>query len=208
MIVSRNGEATQQRLIDSALSLYAQRGYAGTCLEAILRQASSSKGAFYHHFDSKETLTARAIERHWRSLIEVLQAVWDSQAGRSEKLAALVASLKRAYDERAPGGCPLGLLGFESRSLPPQVQAALTAGLEDWTERIAAMLGELGLEDRDRAKALALQLFVMFEGGVLIERLSGLSRALDVALEAWRKDALEALEGSLSSHGQKLDQPG
>jgi TetR/AcrR family transcriptional regulator, transcriptional repressor for nem operon len=197
MIASRNGEATQQRLIDSALSLYAQRGYAGTCLEAILQRASSSKGAFYHHFDSKETLTARAVERHWRSLLEVLQAVWDGEADKSKKLANLTASLRRAYDERSPGGCPLGLLGFESRSLPPQAQAALTAGLERWTERVGAMLGELGLEDSERAKALALQLFVMFEGGVLIERLSGLSRALELALEAWRQDVSEALEGPL-----------
>lgn len=195
MILPRNGEATQQRLIDAALDLYAQRGYAGTCLDAILTSASSSKGAFYHHFDSKEALTAKAVESHWRYVVDLLQRAWQSELDRDKKLGALLLELKRAYQSRS-GGCPLGLLGFESRSLPPQVQAALTSGLERWTVCLAAMLGELGVRSRKRARDLAQQLFVMFEGGILIDRMSGLSSALEGALAAWQRDVQRALEGA------------
>lgn len=192
MILPRNGEATQRRLLDAALDLYAQRGYAGTCLEAILSSASSSKGAFYHHFDSKEQLTAQAVEVQWRRVIDRLQAAWESETDADAKLGAMLRELKNAYESQA-GGCPLGFLGFESRSLPPLVQEALAAGLERWTVCLAAMLTELGLDSRKRARELAQQLFVMFEGGVLIERMCGLPRALELALAAWRRDVRDAL---------------
>lgn len=192
MILPRNAEATQQRLMDAALDLYAQRGYAGTCLDAILSSAASSKGAFYHHFDSKEALTAQAVEVHWTRVVDVLQRAWQDEADPDKRLSALLSRLKQAYHDLS-GGCPLGLLGFESRSLPPLVQSALTAGLERWTVCVAAMLVELGLDSRKQARDLAQQLFVMFEGGILIERMSGLPNALELALRAWQRDVEEAL---------------
>ncbi len=36
--------------------LFAERGYEGTSIEAVLEAASISRGALYHHFDSKEAL--------------------------------------------------------------------------------------------------------------------------------------------------------
>ncbi|CAN5602329.1 TetR/AcrR family transcriptional regulator [soil metagenome] len=194
MILPRNGEATQGRLMDAALDLYAQRGYAGTCLDAILTSASSSKGAFYHHFDSKEALTAQAVTVHWNYVVDLLQRAWQGKPDSDNKLTALLLELKSAYYSRS-GGCPLGLLGFESRSLPPQVQEALTRGLERWTVALAAMLRELGIESRKQARDLAQQLFVVFEGGILIERMSGLSTALELGLAGWQKDVQDALEG-------------
>ncbi len=47
---------TRQEILDRALELFQSRGYEATSLEAIVRAAGVSKGAFYAHFESKVCL--------------------------------------------------------------------------------------------------------------------------------------------------------
>jgi AcrR family transcriptional regulator len=54
-------EATRQALLDSALALLAERGYAGTRVEDITVRAHLAKGGFYNYFESKEALLAELI---------------------------------------------------------------------------------------------------------------------------------------------------
>ncbi len=192
MVLTRNGEATQQRLLYSALELYAERGYAGTCLDAILERASSSKGAFYHHFESKEQLTAKALDLHWENLLDAVYEQWSQGQTPLEKLDKLLETLEP--DCGAMSGCPLGLLGFESRSLPERVQQALEAGLRRWSDKVTVLLLELGLKDNERTRSLAEQLFLMYEGGVLVERISGSCAPITAALNAWRQEVVKTLE--------------
>jgi AcrR family transcriptional regulator len=51
---TRDFPRTRALLIETAGQLFASRGYDGTSVDAIIRQAGVSKGAFYHHFSSKE----------------------------------------------------------------------------------------------------------------------------------------------------------
>lgn len=205
MTLTRNAEATRQRLLDAALGLYAERGYAGTCLDAILQRTSSSKGAFYHHFDSKETLTARALGQRWE---DILSAVKTSRQGDTPErtLELLVELLQRSVAEFPR--CPLGLLGFEAPSLPEQVRKALKEGLERWSRELARVLLELGVGEPTEAKTFAEQLFLMYEGGVLVGRMGGGCQPLAAALHAWRAQVLSSIKAQalLSAPGH-LDDP-
>lgn len=187
----RNAEATRDRLMGAALELYAERGYAGTCLDAILQRAMSSKGAFYHHFDSKEDLTARALTVRWEAWMEEIRRLWQRPGTAPEKLDRLLEVLKPHHADT--GGCALGMLGFESSNLPAQVRQALADGLQRWKALLCDLLHELGIHDRQSAAELAEQLFVMYQGGVLVQRVNGSHEALARALAAWRQDVLEAL---------------
>jgi len=60
------GQATRQRLIEVATALFAERGYEGASIEAVLEQAGVSRGSLYHHFSSKERL--------FEAVVEVVQA--------------------------------------------------------------------------------------------------------------------------------------
>jgi AcrR family transcriptional regulator len=51
---TRDFARTRALLIETAGQLFASRGYDRTSVDAIIRQAGVSKGAFYHHFSSKE----------------------------------------------------------------------------------------------------------------------------------------------------------
>src|SRR4051794_17935742 len=49
-------EATRRAILTSARHLFATRGYSATAIDDIAREARVTKGAVYHHFDTKEAL--------------------------------------------------------------------------------------------------------------------------------------------------------
>jgi AcrR family transcriptional regulator len=50
------GAATRAALIEAATELFATQGYEATVIPAVLRATGVSRGALYHHFESKEAL--------------------------------------------------------------------------------------------------------------------------------------------------------
>jgi AcrR family transcriptional regulator len=72
------GRATRGQLIEVATSLFAERGYEGTSIEAVLAAAGVSRGALYHHFAGKEALFTAVLEAvSARITAEVTEAVRD-----------------------------------------------------------------------------------------------------------------------------------
>ena len=55
-------EATREELVATARRLFAERGYADVGTEEIVRAAGVTRGALYHHFDSKRELLAAVHE--------------------------------------------------------------------------------------------------------------------------------------------------
>ncbi|MBS0454891.1 MAG: TetR/AcrR family transcriptional regulator [Proteobacteria bacterium] len=55
-------EATQRKIIDSALNLLRQEGLRGTTLQAVARGADVSLGALQHHFESRDALMERLVD--------------------------------------------------------------------------------------------------------------------------------------------------
>lgn len=57
-------QTARTRLIDAAHGLVRRKGYAATSVDEICQTAGVTKGAFFHHFASKEALAVAAAE-HW-----------------------------------------------------------------------------------------------------------------------------------------------
>lgn len=55
------GRATREQLVEVATRLFAEHGYEGTSIEAVLTAAGVSRGALYHHFAGKEALFEAAL---------------------------------------------------------------------------------------------------------------------------------------------------
>src|SRR5215471_17911150 len=53
---AERGQATRDNLVAVATRLFAERGFEGTSIEAVLDEAGVSRGSLYHHFPSKEAL--------------------------------------------------------------------------------------------------------------------------------------------------------
>jgi AcrR family transcriptional regulator len=56
------GQATRAHLIDVATRLFAERGYDGTSIEAVLTESGVSRGSLYHHFPGKDALFWAVLE--------------------------------------------------------------------------------------------------------------------------------------------------
>ncbi len=67
-------KATIAALLESARELFAQKGYTATALDDIVAGASLTKGALYHHFDSKRDLFRAVYEQEQQQLMETLTA--------------------------------------------------------------------------------------------------------------------------------------
>ncbi|MCP4707111.1 MAG: TetR/AcrR family transcriptional regulator [Planctomycetes bacterium] len=63
MAQAERGEKTRDEMIQAAIRLFALHGYHGTSMNDILEAVSLSKGAFYHHFSSKEALGLDVLEQ-------------------------------------------------------------------------------------------------------------------------------------------------
>ena len=54
----------RDRLLDAALRIIREKGYAATTVDDLCAAAGVTKGAFFHHFKNKDELGAAAA-RHW-----------------------------------------------------------------------------------------------------------------------------------------------
>ena len=54
---------TKERILETALGLFAQSGYLGTSMSDIARQLGITKGALYKHYTSKQEILDSIVER-------------------------------------------------------------------------------------------------------------------------------------------------
>ena len=59
---SRRGEATREKIVETALRLFTELGYGGVSIETVLQECNISRGALYHHYSSKDALFEAVLE--------------------------------------------------------------------------------------------------------------------------------------------------
>lgn len=81
---------TRTELVAAAMRLFRERGYRAVTIDDVAADAGYTKGAFYWHFDSKESLLVEVFEAWTRQGVENLSAALRSadSAARAEALDA------------------------------------------------------------------------------------------------------------------------
>jgi TetR/AcrR family transcriptional regulator, cholesterol catabolism regulator len=86
-------EETRQALIDSALKLFGAQGYAATSVQEITDAAGVTKGAFYHHFESKEDLLRLIHDEFLDYQLAILKVALDQETDPETRLRDLLRAL-------------------------------------------------------------------------------------------------------------------
>jgi len=86
--MAERAEETRETLISTARELFGERGYAAVGTEEIVRRARMTRGALYHHFQSKEDLFRAVYEAVERDLVEQIAAIAASARDPVEALHA------------------------------------------------------------------------------------------------------------------------
>lgn len=119
---------TRDRLLEIALTLIWQSNYNSVGVNEICRQAGVTKGAFYHHFDSKASLFCEATRYYWEVVKTDLDSVFSPIHTPLEQLENLIRFLfvsKLGDSENAAPGCPFFNAGAQIGTDNPQVVEAL-----------------------------------------------------------------------------------
>ncbi len=87
---SYDPDLTRKALVDSALSLFGEKGFHATSVQSIVDHANVTKGAFYHHFETKEDVLALIHDEYLDSAIEGLEKALGSSEDPTEQLRAVV----------------------------------------------------------------------------------------------------------------------
>lgn len=75
---------TRERILDAALTLFAEKGYDATSMREIAEQLGITKAALYYHFDSKADIV-RSMLADTQVLVEQL-VTWAQEQPRSREL--------------------------------------------------------------------------------------------------------------------------
>ena len=71
-------EATRRKILDAAVEVFNEVGFAAADRGAIIERTGMTKGAFYHHFDSMESLASAIIEDGATLVVAELSTMSDS----------------------------------------------------------------------------------------------------------------------------------
>jgi AcrR family transcriptional regulator len=82
----KRGEQTKQRIVDTALGLFRERGYEQTTMRAIAVEAGVSLGNAYYYFDSKDHLVQAFYDRSQAEHEHAARAVLDTATTLDERL--------------------------------------------------------------------------------------------------------------------------
>lgn len=133
MRVSREQMAQhRQRILDVASRAFRARGFGGSSVADVMKDAGLTHGGFYGHFESKADLEARACAAavapaaaRWAAVIE------DSGDQPEEALEAIVDGyLSERHRDSPATGCVFAALGAEAARGEPGVRKAFTDGLK------------------------------------------------------------------------------
>ena len=164
----RDSERTRERLLQAASREIYRSGFQSASLETILAVAGVTKGALYHHFDSKEGLGYAVVDE---VIAPDVHGKWVRPLqGGKDPIDALIGAVQRIPLRPADvrGGCQLNNLAQEMSPLDAGFRKRLATIFDAWREAVASVLREgqsRGSIRRDVEPADAAALLVaMVEG--------------------------------------------
>ncbi len=78
--MQQRSEETRSKIIESAINLFSVRGYTAASVDEICKAAGVSKGAFYHHFESKQVMFLALLDGWLKTIDNAIDASRDKSA--------------------------------------------------------------------------------------------------------------------------------
>lgn len=136
----RRKDARPHELLDAAMSLFVEKGFAAARSDEVAARAGVSKGTLYLYFPSKEDLFKAVIRTHLSTPIAEGQAFADRFEGASaELLRALILLLWQRVGHTPAGGICKVLLA-EARNFPDLAQFYVDEVIEPTHRLLASAL--------------------------------------------------------------------
>lgn len=163
-------EHTKQLIIDEAFKLFYKNGFKATSIPQIMKAASLTKGAFYHHYKNKEEIGLKVIDakiqkRVVETMIEPLQQNGDALTLIEATFKNRIKSFPE-FDKQH--GCPLNNFINEIGDYEVNYQTAMRKVIDTWKAAIVGTI-DRGIKEKTvdpsiSSESVAIYLISAFEG--------------------------------------------
>lgn len=169
----------REKLLAAALSLIRQKGYASTSLDDLCAEAGVTKGAFFHHFKSKDALGVAAAN-HWTAVTGALfeAAPYHQHSDPLQRVLGYLDFRKTLLiGEPAEFTCLVGTLVQEIFDTRPDIREACDASIRLHAEKVEADIAAAMKRYRIRASwsaaSLALHTQAVLQGAFILAKARG-----------------------------------
>jgi TetR/AcrR family transcriptional repressor of nem operon len=169
----------RSKLLDAALSVIRTKGYSATTVDELCAAAGVTKGAFFHHFKSKDALGVAAAE-HWSETTAALfaEAPYHDPADPLDRVLGYVAFRKALLQGGVPEfTCLVGTMVQETYETSPAIRDACDRSISRHAETLEADI-EAAMRERRispdwTAKSLALHTQAVLQGAFILAKAKG-----------------------------------
>lgn len=164
------------RLLEAARDVIRAKGFAATSIDDICKAADVTKGAFFHHFGSKDALGVAAAE-FWAETTSAFFAAapYHAPADPLERVLAYVAFRKAIIaGDLAEFTCLAGTMAQEVYATSPDIRDACGRGIFGHTATLEADIEaarrDRGISDGWTAESLARHTQAVLQGGFVLAK--------------------------------------
>ncbi len=186
MTLAKSQSGAKTKLLDAALSVIRAKGYSATAVDDICQTAGVTKGAFFHHFKSKEDLAVSAAG-HFSAIADSLfsTAAYRGLPDPLDRLLGYVDFRKAILQGDLPDfTCLLGTMVQEAYETHPRIREACDEAISEHAavveSDIAEAMRKYGINAEWTAKSLALYTQAVIQGAFILAKAQ---RGPDVAAD-------------------------
>lgn len=169
----------RSKLLDAAMSMIRTKGYSATTVDELCAAAGVTKGAFFHHFKSKEALGVAAVE-HWSETTGTVfaKAPYHDHPDPLQRVLGYVAFRKSLLTGSvADFTCLVGTMVQEAYDSAPAIREACDKSISSHAGTleadIAAAMEERGMSPDWTATSLALHTQAVLQGAFILAKAKG-----------------------------------
>lgn len=176
---ARSGSA-REKLIEAAIATVRYKGFSATSVDEICQLAGVTKGAFFHHFASKEALAVAAAGA-WTDIAEQRIFTLPDWTRITDPLDRLMGHIDfRLSMLNGPAEdftCFVGTMVQEAYNSSDSIRAACNASITAYAERLAediqAAIDRYGIGFDVSALALAYHIQAVLQGAFILAKAKG-----------------------------------
>jgi TetR/AcrR family transcriptional repressor of nem operon len=168
--------SAKNKILDAALMVIRAKGYAAATVDDLCAASDVTKGAFFHHFKSKDDLAVAAAE-HWSKVTgELFEAApYHGHADPLERVLGYLDFRKQLLTGKvAEFTCLVGTMVQETFESSPAIRAACESSISGHAAKIETDIAEAmrqrGLCAEWTAKSLALHTQAVLQGAFILAK--------------------------------------
>jgi AcrR family transcriptional regulator len=183
--MQQRSEETRTRIMESAIKLFSSRGFNAASVDDICAEAGVSKGAFYHHFESKQALFLALLDGWLKTIDNAIEA------SKEKTVPETFLQMTEAFPyifETAGGGLPMFLEFWLQASRDEKIWQASIAPYRRYHKYFTTLIKK-GVDEGSFVEVepeIASRLIVSTAMGLLLQSL------LDPKGAKWEKVARES----------------